>query len=92
VKRWEVVIRLPFQILVYVSRRPTLTTKEFLLLKRTAARGGFWQGESRNRAARRKVEEAAGYKQLICFYSLDHRYRYPFGGPDGDTCMRLRSR
>ncbi len=36
--------RLPHQIQVYLRRRPTPDTTEYLLLKRTAVRGGFWQG------------------------------------------------
>lgn len=36
--------RLPYQILVYICRRPTPRTTEYLLLKRAMARGGFWQG------------------------------------------------
>ena len=81
--------RLPLQILVYVCRRPTPTTTEFLLLKRTAALGGFWQGvtgaveggESFEQAARREVEEETGYQQFIRFHSLDYHYRYPVDRP-----------
>ena len=55
--------RLPYQILIYICRRPTPDTREYLLLKRTAARGGFWQGvtggveagESFTQAAHREV-------------------------------------
>jgi 8-oxo-dGTP pyrophosphatase MutT (NUDIX family) len=70
--------RLPHQVLVYIRRRPTLTSSEYVLLRRTSARGGFWQGvsggeeagESPAEAARREDREEAGYQQLSQFMPL----------------------
>jgi dATP pyrophosphohydrolase len=76
--------RLPQQILVYIRRRPTLDTTEYLLLKRIAAHGGFWQGvtggleagETLAQAARREVLEETGYERFIRFMPLDFRYSF----------------
>ncbi len=38
--------RLPYQVVVFIRRRPTPTSIEYLLLRRTPARSGFWQGVS----------------------------------------------
>ena len=81
--------RLPYQILVYICRRPTPHTTEYLLLRRTTARGGFWQGvtggleagESLAQAARREVWEETGYQRLIRFMPLDFRYSFPLDRP-----------
>jgi NUDIX domain len=72
-------VRLPYQILVYICRRPTPHITEYLLLKRSAARGGFWQGvtggvevgETLAQAARREVWEETGYQQFTRFMPLD---------------------
>jgi 8-oxo-dGTP pyrophosphatase MutT (NUDIX family) len=83
------VVRLPYQILVYLCRRPAPDTVEYLLLKRIAARGGFWQGvtgavevgETSDQAAQREVWEETGYQRFIRFQSLDCRYQYPLDRP-----------
>src|SRR5262245_46006007 len=77
--------RLPYQVLIYIRRRPTPDVAEYLLLRRTAARGGFWQGvtggvegrESLAQAAHREVLEETGYQQFTSFLPLDVRYCYP---------------
>ena len=77
--------RLPHQVLVYIRRQPTPTSSEYLLLKRTAARGDFWQGVSGGveagellaEAARREVWEETGYQQFSKFIPLDFRYSFP---------------
>jgi dihydroneopterin triphosphate diphosphatase len=81
--------RLPYQILVYICRRPTPHTTEYLLLKRTAALGGFWQGvtggveagESLEEAARREVWEETGYQRFTRFLPLEFRYSFPLDQP-----------
>jgi dihydroneopterin triphosphate diphosphatase len=86
--------RLPYQVLVYIPRHPTPTTSEYLLLRRTAARGGFWQGvsggveagESLAEAARREVREETGHYQFSRFLALDFRYSFPLDRP---TCGHL---
>jgi lipoyl(octanoyl) transferase len=78
-------LRLPYQVLIYIRRRPTPDSAEYLLLRRTAARGGFWQGvtggveehESFAQAARREVVEETGYQQFVSFLPLHFRYRFP---------------
>lgn len=82
-------VRLPYQILVYLCRRPTPDTVAYLLLKRTVALGGFWQGvtgaleasETFEQAARREVREETGYQQFIRFQALDFRYQFPLDRP-----------
>jgi len=77
--------RLPQQILLYIRRRPAAGPAQDLRLKRTAARGGFWQGvtggqesgESLAHAARREAEEETGYRRFTRFAPLDFRYSYP---------------
>jgi 8-oxo-dGTP pyrophosphatase MutT (NUDIX family) len=62
---------------------------EYLLLKRSADRGGFWQGvtggleagESLEQAARREVTEETGYQRFDHFMPLDLRYSYPLDRP-----------
>jgi dihydroneopterin triphosphate diphosphatase len=81
--------RLPHQVLVYIQRRPTPDTTEYLLLKRIAAHGGFWQGvtggveagESPAQAALREVAEETGYVRFIRFLPLDFRYSFPLDKP-----------
>jgi dihydroneopterin triphosphate diphosphatase len=83
------VARLPYQILVYIRRRPTPHTTEYLLLKRSPDRGGFWQGvtggveagETLIQAARREVQEETGYQDFIRFMPLDFRYSFPLDRP-----------
>jgi 8-oxo-dGTP pyrophosphatase MutT (NUDIX family) len=83
------IVRLPDQILVYLRRRPRPHATEYLLLKRTPALGGFWQGvtggvevgESHTQAARREVWEETGYQRFISFVPLDFRYSYPVDRP-----------
>jgi lipoyl(octanoyl) transferase len=78
-------LRLPYQVLIYIRRRRTPDSAEYLLLRRTAARGGFWQGvtggveehESLAQAARREVVEETGYQQFTSFLPLNFRYRFP---------------
>jgi lipoyl(octanoyl) transferase len=56
----------------------------FLLLRRTVARGGFWQGvtgaplrgESDEEAALREVREETGWDVRATLQSLDYRYSY----------------
>jgi 8-oxo-dGTP pyrophosphatase MutT (NUDIX family) len=50
--------RVPLTILVYVAA-PALDTHEYLLLRRTPARGGFWQGISGPVELAESLEEAA---------------------------------
>jgi 8-oxo-dGTP pyrophosphatase MutT (NUDIX family) len=77
--------RLPYQVLIYIRRRPTPDVAEYLLLRRTATRGGFWQGvtgavegqESLAQAASREVGEETGYQRFSRFLALDFRYHYP---------------
>jgi 8-oxo-dGTP pyrophosphatase MutT (NUDIX family) len=73
-------------VLVYIRRRPISTIVEYLLPRRTPARGGFRQGVSGGgveagerlaEAARRKVWEETGYQQLGQFMPLNFRYRFP---------------
>jgi dihydroneopterin triphosphate diphosphatase len=81
--------RLPYQILVYICRRPTPHVTEYLLLKRCTDRGGFWQGvsggveegETLIQAAQREVLEETGYQRFIRFMPLDFRYTYPVDRP-----------
>jgi 8-oxo-dGTP pyrophosphatase MutT (NUDIX family) len=82
-------VRLPYQVLVYVCRRPAPHIIEYLLLKRSEARGGFWQGvtgavevgETHAQAAKREVKEETGYQQFTRFTPLDVRYSYPLDRP-----------
>jgi dATP pyrophosphohydrolase len=81
--------RLPYQVLVYIQRRPTPDTTEYLLLKRTLALDGFWQGvtggveagENPAQAARREVTEETGYERFIRFLPLDYCYSFPLDKP-----------
>jgi dATP pyrophosphohydrolase len=81
--------RLPYQALVYVRRRSAAGGREYLLLKRTAAIGGFWQGvtggvkagETAEAAARREVWEETGYRRFIRFMPLNFRYSFPLDRP-----------
>jgi 8-oxo-dGTP pyrophosphatase MutT (NUDIX family) len=81
--------RLPYQVLVYIRRRPTPETAEYLVLKRIPAHGGFWQGvtggveagESLAQAALREVAEETGYERFIRFLPFDFRYSFPLDKP-----------
>lgn len=81
--------RLPYQALVYIRRRSTDGAWEYLLLRRVATHGGFWQGvtggveadETAEQAARREVAEETGYRQFVRFAPLDFRYSFSLDRP-----------
>jgi NUDIX domain-containing protein len=66
--------RLPYQALVYIRRRSTDGAWEYLLLRRVATHGGFWQGVT-------GVVEETGYRQFVRFAPLDFRYSFSLDRP-----------
>lgn len=75
--------RLPIQVLVYCFRRKPGSI-EYLMLRRTAKYGGFWQGvtgapegeESVLQGAARELREETQLSPLD-LYHIDFSYRYP---------------
>ncbi len=78
-------MRQPFTVLVYpVRRRSDDRGWEYLLLRRTSEREGFWQGvtgavepsESFEEAARRELLEETGFvpAELV---KIDYSYKFP---------------
>ena len=74
-------LRVPRQVLVYLFRRSAEGSLEFLLLKRTAQYGGFWQGvsgapeweESDAKGAIREVFEETGFSVAGSLVPIDFR-------------------
>ena len=56
-------MRLPIQVLVYPVK-PKDESWEYLLLKRTEDRGGFWQGVTGHTEGRESIEQAASRELL----------------------------
>jgi len=75
-------LRVPRQVLVYVFRRSTDGSVEFLLLRRTREWGGFWQGvsgapergETDAEGAIREVAEETGYIVSSELRAIGFRY------------------
>ena len=76
-------MRQPIQVLVYPVRG-TNSGREYLMLRRTASRGGFWQGvtggveegEEVLEAAKRELAEETGFI-LSGIQRIDYAYRFP---------------
>ncbi len=91
-------LRVPRQVLVYLFRRRQDRSVEFLLLKRTEQRGGFWQGvsgapeweESDAEGAIREVSEETGFSVASSLRSIGVRYElHRRDDPDGEQWERL---
>lgn len=80
-------MRLPIQIEAIIFRKNGRTT-EYLLLKRTPERNGFWQpvtggveeGETRAEALRREIREETGVRSLLRV--IDDLYYFEFSDPN----------
>ena len=80
-------MRLPMQIEAIISRRNG-NKIEYLLLKRTPERNGFWQpvtggveeGETRKQALCREIEEETGVKNVIAV--LEGLHYFEFSDPN----------
>jgi 8-oxo-dGTP pyrophosphatase MutT (NUDIX family) len=91
-------LRVPRQVLVYVFRVGGGGDVQFLLLRRTRERGGFWQGvsgapesgESDAEGAIREVHEETGFDVAASLDAIDFRYDLRReGGPDEELWDRL---
>jgi dihydroneopterin triphosphate diphosphatase len=79
-------MRLPIQVITYPVRQKPNSHWEYLLLQRTADRGGFWQGasggvedgESIAEAALRELREETGLAPLS-FQKIDLVYTFHVG-------------
>jgi 8-oxo-dGTP pyrophosphatase MutT (NUDIX family) len=79
-------MRLPIQVITYPVRRMPDGYWEYLLLQRTARRGGFWQGasggvedgESISEAAMRELMEETGLSPLS-FQKIELVYTFHVG-------------
>ena len=76
-------LRVPRQVLVYLFRRSQIDGDlEFLMLRRTPERGGFWQGvsgapewhETDDEGAIREVLEETGFEIAESLQPIDFRY------------------
>jgi len=80
-------MRLPIQVEAIIFRRKN-NKIEYLLLKRTPERNGFWQpvtggleeGETREEALRREVIEETGVKKFI--RAIGSLYYFEFSDPN----------
>ncbi|HMF87451.1 MAG TPA: NUDIX pyrophosphatase [Gemmatimonadaceae bacterium] len=92
-------LRVPRQVLVYVFRHGDQDTDlEFLMLKRTAEHGGFWQGvsgapewhESDDEGAIREVREETGFAIAGALQPIGFSYELRrHGDPDEAQWERL---
>jgi 8-oxo-dGTP pyrophosphatase MutT (NUDIX family) len=93
------VLRVPRQVLVYLFRYGGHENDlEFLMLRRTPERGGFWQGvsgaperhESDDEGAIREVREETGFAIAGSLQPIGFRYQlYRDGDPDEAQWERL---
>ena len=75
-------LRVPRQVLVYLFQRRHDGDLEFLMLRRTVERGGFWQGvsgapdwhESDDEGAIREVQEETGFAIAGNLQQIGFRY------------------
>ena len=91
-------LRVPRQVLVHLFRRSEDGDIDFLLLRRTEGRGGFWQGvsgapereESDAEGAIREVLEETGFPLADSLAQIGVRYELPReGDPDQGEWERL---
>ncbi len=76
-------MRLPIQIEGIVFRKKDNQT-EYLLLKRTSSRGGFWQpitgglkeGETLIESLKREIKEETGLKEIISIIEKVHYFEF----------------